>query len=169
MTIITHKKIVIVDETDTVIGADDLFQAIAKRSIRRAACVWIFNERGEILLQKRSATVLEPLKYDQSVGGHVDEGESYKEAAAREMNEEINVEDAELEEVAVSLRITGFYISVYKTTISSTLPLNFNPDEIDDLLWVSVNELDTMLSTTPELFVLTCREVWQALRDKLLV
>jgi isopentenyldiphosphate isomerase len=169
MTTKSDNKIIIVDEADRVIGAERRFEAIANGSIRRASSVWVFNESGKILLQKRGAGVFEPLKYDQSVGGHVDEGESYKEAAAREMNEEINVEDAELEEVATSLRITGFYISVYKTVISSTLALNFNPDEIDSLLWVSPGELDTMLSTTPELFVLTCREVWQALRDKLLV
>jgi isopentenyldiphosphate isomerase len=53
----------------------------------------IFNDKGEILLQKRSMTKdLFPGMLGVSVGGHVNKGESYEEAAKRETEEELGVQ-----------------------------------------------------------------------------
>ncbi len=53
-----------------------------------------------MLLQKRSAHVRSGAgKWDDSVAGHVDEGETYLEAATRELAEEIGVVNTDLEEV----------------------------------------------------------------------
>jgi len=52
----------------------------------------IFNSKGELFLQKRSATKdVEPNKWDSSVGGHIDLGETPETAALREANEEIGL------------------------------------------------------------------------------
>ncbi len=52
----------------------------------------IINSKGEIYLQKRSmAKDTFPGKWDTSVGGHVDLGETIEQALFRETAEELNI------------------------------------------------------------------------------
>jgi len=88
----------IVDERGAIIG-------IAPRSachgdpslIHRTAHVLVFNSRGELFLQRRSwSKDIQPGKWDTSVGGHLDVGETYKQAARREMAEELGIRGVHL-------------------------------------------------------------------------
>jgi isopentenyl-diphosphate delta-isomerase type 1 len=83
----------IVSEVDVVIG-----QASRKMChgnpdlIHRAVHVLVFNPGGELLLQQRSLHKdIQPGKWDTSVGGHLEVGESYITAAHREMAEELGL------------------------------------------------------------------------------
>ena len=49
----------------------------------------LVNGRGEVLLQRRPADKENGGRWDKSVGGHVDEGESFDAAAQREAGEEL--------------------------------------------------------------------------------
>lgn len=52
----------------------------------------IFNEAGDIFLQKRAMTKdIQPGKWDTSVGGHIDYGETVEEALQREVREELGI------------------------------------------------------------------------------
>lgn len=52
----------------------------------------LFNQKGELFLQKRAATKdLLPGKWDSSVGGHVSPGESIETALRRETAEELGI------------------------------------------------------------------------------
>ena len=52
----------------------------------------VFNSKGELLLQKRSANKdIQPNKWDTSVGGHVDYGEEIETALLRESAEELGI------------------------------------------------------------------------------
>ena len=52
----------------------------------------IFNEAGDIFLQKRAMTKdIQPGKWDTSVGGHIDYGETVEEALKREVREELGI------------------------------------------------------------------------------
>lgn len=54
----------------------------------------VFNSKGELFLQKRSATKdIQPNKWDSSVGGHIDLGETPEAAAIREAGEEIGLKE----------------------------------------------------------------------------
>lgn len=54
----------------------------------------LFNEAGEIFLQKRAMTKdIQPGKWDTSVGGHIDYGETVEEALRREVREELGITD----------------------------------------------------------------------------
>ncbi|MDR3061365.1 MAG: NUDIX domain-containing protein [Dysgonamonadaceae bacterium] len=52
----------------------------------------IFNNKGELFLQKRSEKKdIQPGKWDTSVGGHIDFGESVENALKREAREELGI------------------------------------------------------------------------------
>jgi len=54
----------------------------------------VFNNRGELYLQKRPMSKdIQPGKWDTSVGGHVDYGETTGEALRRETREELGISD----------------------------------------------------------------------------
>ncbi len=71
--------------------AGGLPRAEAKRSGRAigAVNVLLVNARGEVLLQRRPVDKENGGCWDKTVGGHVDAGESFDEAAVREAGEEL--------------------------------------------------------------------------------
>jgi isopentenyldiphosphate isomerase len=83
----------IVDEHDRVIGQAPRSACHGNPAlVHRVAHVLVFNKRGELLLQKRSRHKdIQPGRWDTSVGGHLDLGESYLQAAVREMAEELGI------------------------------------------------------------------------------
>jgi isopentenyldiphosphate isomerase len=83
-----------VDEQDQVIGQAPRSECHGNPAlVHRVAHVLVFDRSDRLLLQKRSMTKdIQPGRWDTSVGGHLDPGESYLEAACREMREELGVE-----------------------------------------------------------------------------
>ncbi len=76
------------DEHDRVIGTAPRSRVHAERLLHRAVHIFVLNSRGEILLQRRSATKDEaPLKLTSSASGHLSAGEDYEESAIRELAE----------------------------------------------------------------------------------
>lgn len=62
----------------------------------RAAHIWIYNSKGEILLQLRAkGKELHPNTWDISVAGHVAAGEKPATSALRELEEEIGLKARE--------------------------------------------------------------------------
>lgn len=58
--------------------------------------VHIYNEKGELFLQKRAITKkIQPGKWDTAVGGHIAFGESLEEGLTREVAEEVGLEGLE--------------------------------------------------------------------------
>ncbi|MDP3954925.1 MAG: NUDIX domain-containing protein, partial [bacterium] len=108
-------------------------------------------------IQKRSKNVPSPEKWDQSVGGHVDEGESYLEAAARELAEELGVKDIPLQEIAkfytenmdgakTMKRFNTLYWGDYDGEIK------LNPEETSEIRWVTLDALATWMEEKPQDF-----------------
>lgn len=93
-------NIVYVDENDVVVGSGSISNAIDNGIIHRIARVFITNSEGQLLIQKRSDKHLSlPGRWDQSAAGHVDEGESYEQAAERELWEEMGIKNVLLKEI----------------------------------------------------------------------
>lgn len=87
----------IVDERNRVIGIEDGKIVHEKALFHRHVYVFVFNSKGEILLQRRSANkTIYPLFWDLSTAEHLEPNESYLAAAKRGLNEELGISGARL-------------------------------------------------------------------------
>jgi isopentenyldiphosphate isomerase len=117
--------------------------------VHRAAHVLVFDGAGRLLLQLRSMDKdIQPGKWDTSVGGHLAVGESYEDAAAREMAEELGITgvkpgylyDYPLRNEIESEDIRSFYV-VYDG------PVTHQPEEIDETRFWALDEIRHALGT----------------------
>jgi isopentenyldiphosphate isomerase len=83
----------IVDDEGRVVGTAPRWRCHGDPSLaHRSVHVFVINPRGDIYLQKRSsAKDVQPGKWDTSVGGHLAPGETYEQAAVRELAEELGI------------------------------------------------------------------------------
>ncbi len=83
----------IVDEGGQVIGQSTRAECHTDPNlIHRAVHILVVDSQDRIFLQKRSPEKdIQPGKWDTSVGGHLIAGESYEQAALRELEEELGV------------------------------------------------------------------------------
>jgi len=158
-----YKKCVVVNENDEVLGAEYIAFAIQKGLIRRAARVYVFNESGQLLVQQRSKHVLKPLMLDQSAAGHVDEGETYEEAAKRELFEELGIGGVVLTPVALSFRTADFYNGIYRAVVPNDQVINFDPEELAGVFWYNIEQLEIEMKSAPERFTPAFKDAWQLL------
>lgn len=140
----------IVDENDNVVGAAPRSECHGNPMlIHRVAHVLVFNHAGELLLQKRSLSKdVQPGRWDTSVGGHLDLGESYLQAAYREMEEELGIRNVPLTFLYRS-KIRNAYES---ENISTYLALHDGPfrfaiREIDEVRFWSGKQIEAALGT----------------------
>jgi len=85
----------------------------------------VFNSKGELFLQKRSATKdIQPGKWDTSVGGHVSPGESVEDALKREAGEELMLKQF------VPVYITSY---VWESSRERELVNSFVTDEVPQI------------------------------------
>ena len=140
----------IVDDDDQVIGLRPRSECHGNPAlVHRVAHVLVFNAAGDLLLQKRSVHKdVQPGKWDTSVGGHVDPGENYLQAAYREMEEELGIRGLELKTLYPSKIRNDFesenvmtYLVVYDGKIC------FNRTEIDAVRFWTPSEINTALGS----------------------
>ncbi|MDR0682846.1 MAG: NUDIX domain-containing protein [Dysgonamonadaceae bacterium] len=136
----------LVDECGIVIGS--VLRSIChdgSKPLHPVVHLHVLNEKGEILLQKRSMNKdLQPGKWDTSVGGHVDFGEKIEETLIREAREELGIKEMK----PIFLRSYLFESDIEKEMVYSYQTLyegifEFNTEEIDEIRfwsWAEIKE-----------------------------
>lgn len=143
----------VVNERGEVIGKTTRREAHSNPAIIHPAIgIFVFSPRGEVLLQKRSATKdLGPNCWTLSVGGHIGYGTTPIETAIREASEEIGIaiEPEQLtllgELVSKTAEETEYWY-VYRCDLTREVELVPNPQEVAELRFVSLDELRRMIS-----------------------
>ena len=81
------------DEEGRVVGAATRGECHnGSRLLHPVVHLHVFNSQGEVYLQKRPEWKdIQPGKWDTSVGGHMDYGETPEEALVREVGEELGI------------------------------------------------------------------------------
>lgn len=117
--------------------------------IHCAAHILVFNSRGQLLLQKRSMSKdIQPGKWDTSVGGHVASGESYDEAAFRELEEELGIKGVSLDylyDYKMRNEIESENIRSYQCTFDGCI--RFNREEIEAIRFWDMEEIAAAIGT----------------------
>ncbi len=154
----TIEKVILVDEQDNAIGEMEKLEAHQKGLLHRAFSVFIFNDKGQMLLQQRALS-----KYHS--GGlwtntccsHPMPNENNLAAAKRRLMEEMGME-AELEHKDFLLYKAKFenglteheydHIFIGKTNQQPKI----NKAEVENFEWLTVTEIKEKLKLNPELY-----------------
>ena len=109
--------------------------------------VLVFNSTGKLLLQKRSMTkVIQPGKWDTSIGGHINCSETLEEALYRESEEELGIRNADFEKMydyIMESDVEKEFVTTFRCTWDS--PIDFQKSEIDEVRFFSPDEIEQLL------------------------
>ncbi len=134
----------IVNNDDEVIGTSSAREAHDQKLLHRIAVTYVVNDKKEILVQERMDGHL-----DHSSAGHVDKGETYEEAARRELGEELgvkNVENVPLQYVGKSFAEIHFY----KTYVTKVEPGAIQEDEVKSVFWANPHDIKKDMAANPQ-------------------
>jgi isopentenyldiphosphate isomerase len=143
--------VVVVNDKDEIIGTMPREEAHRNGTPHRIVVVYLENDKKEILVQIRMYGHL-----DHSSAGHVDPGETYLEAAKRELKEELGVDGVDLTEVGngrsdeVSSHDNSHRIHVFKIFKCVASPLKLQEDEVNDVYWADPKEVWREMSDDKE-------------------
>jgi isopentenyldiphosphate isomerase len=137
----------IVDENDKVIGFASRDEIYKKFLRHRIVHVLIFNDENKMALQKRSAKVsFCPCHWSTAVGGHVQSGETYEEAALREYDEELGVR-SKLEFFSKDLYQAKETPDKFLSTFRAEFEGSFNPDPgvVEEVDFFTIEQIREMV------------------------
>ena len=143
----------VVDRSDRVIDRASREEVHQNGLLHRSAHLLVFDGSGRVLLQKRSMVKDRfPGRWDSSVSGHVDSGESYDQCIVREAMEEIGIRLAATPErlfkVDACNETDQEFSWVYRTY--SEGPFSPNKEEISEIGWFTGDEVSHLVKTDPE-------------------
>ncbi|MBS0204291.1 MAG: NUDIX domain-containing protein [Planctomycetes bacterium] len=150
----TEEMFDVVDSFDRVLYQAPRSVVHAQHWLHRAAHIFVFNSRAELLVHRRSATKDEcPLLYTSSASGHLAAGEDYEPAAVRELQEELGLVSP-LEFLTV-LPAQGADTSYEHSGLFRTMTDDepcFDPGEIESGEFLPLDEVARRVVASPELF-----------------
>lgn len=150
----------VVDENDNVTGTELRSVVHEKNLLHRAVHILVFNNAGELLLQKRSAWKdREPSKWDSSAAGHLEPGESYTDGAARETEEELGIrcELKPIGKIRACSNTGQEFVEVF--TARHEGPFVLPPSEIEEAAFFPTSVVKDWLAARPQDFAPGFREV----------
>lgn len=158
MTLILDPQLILVDEEDSEIGIASKTQAHALGLLHRAFSLFIFDDEGRLLLQRRSQKKYHsPGLWSNTCCGHPFPGEGVKEAGERRLREEMGFTvpltflfrfcyRAELPNGLIENEVDHVFIGRYSA------PFTHNPDEVMEWRYISLGELDKEHVVEPHSF-----------------
>ena len=145
----------VVNADDEVIDQQPRHIVHQNKLLHRSVHALVYNLDGHLYLQKRSLTKdSNPGLWDTSMGGHLESGESYDQAAVRETHEELGIALDVAPEKLFKLDAceqTGYeFIWVYRVIHQGEItPCEI---EISEGRWIDPDELAYWMAEMPALF-----------------
>lgn len=165
------EELILVDENDVEVGhlhKDKCHDG--EGLLHRAFSLFIFNENGEVLIQRRSAQKrLWPLYWANSCCSHPRRGEEMDEAVRRRLYQELGMRTdpvflykftyhARFEDKGAEHELCWVYVG------RSSDPVRANPNEISEWMYVSPSQLDEALRTNPDNFSPWIKLEWETMQ-----
>ena len=150
------EMVILVDQQDRQIGLEERFKVHREGKLHRALSVFIFNERGEMLLQKRAQDKHHSGGlWSNACCSHPRPDESVEWAAARRLREEMGfhcelkeafcfIYKAELEPGLIEHECDHVFVGHYNGKVFP------DPREVEDYRWLDIEVLKEYVTTCPE-------------------
>jgi isopentenyl-diphosphate delta-isomerase len=151
-----QERVILVDELDNAIGTMEKMEAHEKGLLHRAFSVFIFNGKGELLLQQRALTKYHSAGlWTNTCCSHPRPNETVLNAAKRRLTEEMGL-NCEVDHK------TSF---IYKTDFDNGLTEHefdhvffghydqdpiINPEEVENFVWMDVNKIMNDIEKNPK-------------------
>jgi len=157
----------VVNEKDEVIGRLPRAQVHREGHKHRAVHVLIFNQRGNIFLQKRSMSKDNfPGLWDSSASGHLDSGEEYDHCAVREVSEELGLTlpaaPPRLFRIEACPETGQEFVWAYRAESEGSFVLH--PEEIETGAWFTPAGVDEWIARKEEEFAPGFVKIWRRYR-----
>lgn len=158
----------VVNERDEVIGRERRSEVHRLGLRHRAVHVLVFNQRGDLFLQKRSLLKdCFPGTWDSSASGHLALGESYDACAVREVEEELGWTlggtPERLFKIDACAATGQEFVWIYRAHAEG--PFRLAPEEIEQGGWFSPEQIGRWLAERPADFAGAVALIWQRLQE----
>ena len=155
-----EEQVILVDETDKQIGLMPKLEAHQKAVLHRAFSVFIFNDKNELMLQKRALDKYHsPGLWTNTCCSHQRNGESNMEAGKRRLYEEMGFM-TELKETISFIYKAPFDNGLTEHEFDHVMigyynnEPNINKDEVADWKWMSLEDVKKDLNEHPERYTI---------------
>ena len=153
-----EEQVILVDEQDNPIGLMSKLEAHQKAVLHRAFSVFIFNDKGELMLQQRAKHKYHsPGLWTNTCCSHQREGESNVQAGKRRLQEEMGF-TTELSEVTSFIYKAPFDNGLTEHEFDHVLlgyyedDPEINPDEVASWKWMPLEEVNNDIDNHPDIY-----------------
>lgn len=173
MKLIDRNKVVLVDENDQPLGQMEKLEAHLIGALHRAFSVFIFNDKGSLLLQQRAADKYHGAHlWTNTCCSHPQWGENVLESARERLVYEMGME-CELEFSHSFIYRAGVenglieheYDHVF-VGYSNEQP-RINSEEVQDYQWMNPHQLTEQIALDSDRFTYWFKNAWPVVRAKL--
>ena len=153
-----EENVILVDVLDNQLGLMTKMEAHEKAVLHRAFSVFIFNDKGELMLQQRAAHKYHsPLLWTNTCCSHQRDGESNIEAGKRRLIEEMGFK-TNLKEIFSFVYKAPFDNGLTEHELDHVMIGNFNgtpkinTDEVASYKWMTLEEVKKDIELQPKLY-----------------
>ncbi|MBU3011962.1 isopentenyl-diphosphate Delta-isomerase [Polaribacter vadi] len=153
-----EELVVLVDENDKQLGLMPKMEAHEKAILHRAFSVFIFNDKGELMLQQRAAHKYHsPLLWTNTCCSHQRDGESNVEAGRRRLQEEMGF-TADLKEIFSFVYKAPFDNGLTEHELDHVMIGSYNDkpeinkDEVEDYKWMQLDDVKADIEKNPDVY-----------------
>lgn len=139
----------IVDDDDRAIATVTRAEMRARRLQHRSVSIAVISVDGGLLVHRRSEVKdIWPGWWDIAAGGVVASGETYEEAARRELAEELGIDGVTLQFLGAAQYVDDELAALCRGyRVVHDGPFTFADGEVAEARWVTFAELDAMRAT----------------------
>jgi len=168
-----EEQVVLVDEKDNPIGLMEKMEAHEKALLHRAFSVFIFNKKGELMLQQRAASKYHsPLLWTNTCCSHQRDGETNLEAGKRRLQEEMGFV-TEIKEVFSFIYKAPFDNGLTEHELDHVMVGSFegapsiNKEEVESYKWMNLEDLKSDIKNNPDIYTAWFKIIFDKSFEKL--